>query len=162
MTSFLYRAPSGVAGDVTRPDDTVVESALINSAKAPTAFGVPIKLTAGKIELIEAGDDAADFFGILSRVAPAINGSLVETFGSGTPNVDATQGVVVEGYVNVKCTVGTPVRNGVVYMRVVAAAPKAIGDFEATSDTTNSVALSGVTWSVDGKDSSNVTEIRIK
>jgi len=162
MTSFLYRAPSGVAGDVTRPDDTVVESALINSEVPPVLFGAPVKMTAGKIEAIESGDAATDFFGIISRVAPAINGSLSEAFGSGVPNVDATQGIVVEGYVNVKCTVGTPVRNGIVYMRVTADTGKLVGDLEATADGVANVALVGVTWAIDGKDSSNVTEIRIK
>lgn len=162
MTSFLYRAGSGVAGDITRPDDTVVESAMLNSAKVPTAFGAPVKMTAGVIEKIEVGDVAASLYGFLSRIAPSISGDTVQTFAGATPNADAVQGVVVSGYMNVKCTVGTPARNGIVYMRVVAATGKAIGDLEATSDTTNSVALVGVVWGVDGKDADNVTEIRIK
>ena len=62
----------------------------------------------------------------------------------------------------VACTIGTPVRNGTVYMRVVAAAGKAIGDLEATADGANSVALTGVAWASDGKDSSNVAELKIK
>lgn len=161
MTSILYRASSGIAGDVTRPDNTVVEPGLLNAAQAPTAFGAPVKIVSGKFEKIASGDDAADFYGILSRVAPAISGSLVETFAGGTPNVEAVQGIVREGYVNVVCTIGTPARGGVVYMRVVAATGKAIGDLEATADSTNNVALTGVTWGVDGKDASNVTEIRI-
>lgn len=161
MTAFLYRAPSGVAGDVTRQQDTVVESGLLNASAAPTAFGAPLKIVSGKFEKIASGDDAADFAGILSRVAPSIAGDTAETFASGTPNVESVQGIVVAGYVNVKCTVGTPVRGGAVYMRVVAASGKAIGDLEASSDSTNSVALTGVTWAVDGKDASNVAEIRI-
>ena len=50
MTSILYRASSGVAGDVTRPDNTVVEPGLLNAAKAPTAFGAPVKIVSGKFE----------------------------------------------------------------------------------------------------------------
>lgn len=161
MTAFLYRAPSGVAGDITRQLDTVVESGLLNAAKAPAAFGAPVKITNGKFEKIESGDDAADFFGILSRIAPSIAGDTAQTFASGTPNAESVQGIVRAGYVNVVCTVGTPVRGGAVYMRVVAATGKAIGDLEATADSTNSVALTGVTWAVDGKDASNVAEIRI-
>ena len=161
MTSFLYRAPSGVAGDVTRPDDTIVEPGLLNAAKAPTAFGAPVKIVSGKFEAIEASDTAAVFYGILSRVAPSIAGDLTQTFASGTPNVESVQGIVVKGYVNVVCTQGTPVRGGAVYMRVTAATGKAVGDLEATADGVNNVALPGVTWAVDGKDASNVTEIRI-
>lgn len=161
MTAYLHRAPSGVAGDVTRQQDTVVESGLLNASAAPAAFGAPVKIVSGKFEKIASGDDAADFFGILSRIAPAISGDTAQTFASGTPNTDSVQGIVVKGYVNVKCAVGTPVRGAAVYMRVVAATGKAIGDLEATADSTNSVALTGVTWAVDGKDADGVAEIRI-
>lgn len=161
MTSILYRASSGVAGDVTRPDNTVVESGMLNASVAPSAFGAPVKMTSGKFEAIEAGDTAADFAGILSRIAPAIAGDLVQTFEGGTPNTDSVQGIVVKGYVNVACTIGTPARGGVVYLRVVADTGKAIGDLEATADGTDNVALSGVEWAIDGKDASNITEIRI-
>lgn len=161
MTSILYRASSGVAGDVTRPDDTTVESGLLNAAAAPAAFGAPVKVVNGKFEKIAASDTAAVFYGILSRVAPSIAGDLNQTFAGGTPNASSVQGIVRRGYVNVVCTVGTPARGGAVYMRVTAATGKAVGDLEATADGANSVALPGVTWAVDGKDASNVTEIRI-
>jgi hypothetical protein len=161
MTSFLYRAPSGVAGDVTRPDNTIVEPGLLNAAQAPTAFGAPVKVVNGKFEKIAASDTAAVFYGILSRIAPSIAGDTAQTFADGTPNVESVQGIVRKGYVNVLCKQGTPARGGQVFMRVVAATGKAVGDLEATADGANSVALSGVTWAVDGKDASNVTEIRI-
>lgn len=161
MTSILYRASSGVAGDVTRPDDTVVESGLLNAAKAPTAFGAPVKIVSGKFEKVEASDAATVFYGILSRVAPSIAGDLVQTYAGGTPNASAVQGIVREGYVNVVCTQGTPARGGQVFMRVTADTGKAVGDLETAADSGKCVALTGVTWAVDGKDSSNVTEIRI-
>lgn len=161
MTSYLYRAPAGVAGDVTRPDDTVVEPGLLNAAKAPTAFGAPVKIVSGKFEKVEASDAATVFCGVLSRVAPSIAGDLVQTFAGGTPNTASVQGIVREGYVNVVCTQGTPARGGQVFMRVTADTGKAVGDFETAADSGKCVALTGVTWAVDGKDSSNVTEIRI-
>lgn len=134
MTSILYRASSGVAGDVTRPDNTVVEPGLLNAAKAPTAFGAPVKIVSGKFEAIEASNAATVFYGILSRIAPSIAGDLVQTYAGGTPNAESVQGVVRKGYVNVVCTIGTPVRNDAVHMRIVADTGKAIGDLEATSD----------------------------
>lgn len=134
MTSFLYRAGSGVPGDITRQLDTIVEQALLNSAKVPAAFGLPVKMTAGKLEKIEAGDTAASFYGILTRLSPSIAGDTAQALGAGTPNANAVQGVAVKGYLNVACPVGTPVRNGTVHMRVVADTGKAIGDLEATSD----------------------------
>jgi hypothetical protein len=161
MTSFLYRAPAGVAGDVTRPDDTIVESGLLNAAAAPTAFGAPVKLVSGKFEKIASGDTAAVFAGVLSRVAPSIAGDLVQTYAGGTPNTASVQGIVVKGYVNVVCTQGTPARGGSVFVRVTADTGKAVGDFETAADSGKCVALTGVTWAVDGKDASNIAEIRI-
>ena len=161
MTSYLYRAPSGVAGDVTRQQDTTVESGFLNPNAAPSAFGLPVKTVAGKFEKIESGDTAAVFAGILSRIAPAIAGDTTQTFASGSPNTESVQGFVVKGYVNVVCKVGTPARRGAVYMRVTADTGKYVGDLEATADGANSVLLPGVTWAVDGKDADGVAEIRI-
>jgi len=161
MTSFLYRAPSGVAGDITRQQDTIVEPGLLNASAAPTAFGTPLKIVSGKFEKIASGDAATVFSGVLSRVAPSIAGDTAQTFASGTPNVQSVQGIVVKGYVNVKCAVGTPVRGASVYMRITADTGKAVGDLETAADSGKCVALDGVTWAVDGKDADNVAEIRI-
>ena len=161
MTSFLYRAPSGVAGDITRQQDTIVESGLLNASAAPTAFGTPLKIVNGKFEKIASGDAATVFAGVLSRIAPSIAGDTAQTFASGTPNVQSVQGVVVKGYVNVRCTVGTPARGAAVYVRITADTGKAVGDFETGADSGKCVALTGVTWAVDGKDADNIAEIRI-
>lgn len=162
MVSFVLRAPSGVAGDVTRTDKTVVEPGQLNPAAVPTAYGQPVKLVAGRFNRIAASDPATVFSGVLARIAPGIAGDTTQAFGPGVPNATSTQGVVIEGYVNVLCPIGTPVRGGAVYMRVAVAAGRAIGDFEATADGVNNVLLPNVIWAVDGKDASNVAEIRIR
>lgn len=161
MTSYLYRAPAGVAGDVTRPDNTVVEPGLLNASAAPTAFGAPVKLVSGKFEKIAASDAASVFAGVLSRIAPSIAGDLAQTFAGGTPNTASVQGIVVKGYVNVVCTQGTPVRGASVYVRVTADTGKLVGDFETAADSGKCVAIAGATWAVDGKDATNIAEIRI-
>jgi len=162
MTSFLYRAGAGVPGDVTRINNTIIESATIDPDKAPTASGQAVTMyTNGLLQYISSGATAADFFGILTRMAPSIAGDTGQAYESGTPNQDTTQGVVVRGYVNVLCRQGTPVRNGAVYMRVTAAPNKDVGDLEATADGANSVLLPGVTWACSDKDADNVAEIRI-
>jgi len=161
MASITTRMESGVAGEITRPQDAVVESGLFDTAKVPAAYGLPIKLVAGKVTKIEVGDTAASFYGLLTRQAPSIAGDTAQTFAGATPKSDAVQGLLVRGYANVKCTIGTPVRNGIVYMRVVASGGAA-GDLEATADGVNNVALTGVVWAAAGKDANNVAEIRIK
>lgn len=158
MTAFLYRAGSGVAGDVTRQLDTTIEPGMLDPNVAPTAFGVPVKLVAGKFRRIESGDTAEMFQAILSRVVPSISGDLTQTFQGGSPDPKQIQGFVVRGYVNVICTVGTPVRGGPVYMRVLISN---FGTLDATADGINNVLLVGVTWAVDGKDANNLSEIRI-
>lgn len=165
MPSYLYRAPAGVAGDITRTDETNVEPAMLvaESGTYAQAFGIPMKYASGGIKQFVGGETAADFAGVLVREVPSISGNTAQGFDDTVPNSEQVNGMAVRGYVAVKCKVGTPARGGVVYVRVEADTGKAIGDFEATSDTTKSVALSATqaTWATDGKDADNNAELRI-
>jgi hypothetical protein len=159
--AYLYNAPAGVPGTVTRLQDSVVEPVLLGAAFS--AFGVPFKFNgSGKAIPIAASDAATVFKGILTRSVPSISGNTTETFAGGIPNQEASQGGLRRGFVNVLCTIGTPVKGGIVYMRVVADTGKAVGDLEATADGSNNVALTGVEWAVNGKDADNITELYIK
>lgn len=162
-TAILYSAPAGVPGDLNDILNTVVESWILDPVLTPTDFGVPVKVVDGKIAKIEAGDTAADFYGILSRSVPTMSASLTVDLNTSTPNPNTVSGVVVggPGYVLVKCTIGTPVKGGAVYMRVVAAVGKAVGDLEADADGTDNVLLTNVIWAVAGKDSNNVSAVRV-
>lgn len=162
MTAYLYNAPAGVVGDVTRLQNSVIEPVLLGEAF--TAFGKPFKFdaTTGKAMNIAASDTAAVFAGIITRVIPAISGDLSQTLAGGVPSLTASQGALRRGFCNVLCTVGTPVKGGVVYLRVVAGSGKLVGDLEATADSTNNVALPGVEWAVSGKDADNIAELYIK
>lgn len=162
MSAILYDAPAGVPGDLNDALNTVVESWILDSTLVPTNFGAPVKVVAGKIAKIESGDTAADFYGILSRSVPTAGASLTEILNVSVPNPDTIQGVVVggPGYVLVACTIGTPVKGGAVYMRVTAV-PGAVGDLEATPDGAENVLLPNVTWQVSGKDSNNITAVRV-
>lgn len=153
MTAILYRAPSGVAGDVTRPDDTVVESALINPENAPTAYGVAVAMVNGKIEKL---DDGVMPYGILTRVVPSISGDLGEAFEDGTPNPAAPQGVAVQGYVNVLCLDGDPIRGEVASINFDESAGP-VGAFTAAAGSGSAK----ITWAVAGKDENNLSEVRI-
>lgn len=165
MSAYLYSAPAGVPGDITRVDETNVEPAMLVAVSSTyaQAFGIPMKYATNGISQIEAGDEAADFAGVLVREVPSISGNSNQGLDNTVPNPDQVNGLAVRGYVAVKCTQGTPARGGIVYMRVEADTGKAVGDFEATSDTTKSVALSATqaTWASDGKDANNNAELRI-
>lgn len=160
-TAILKNAPTGFPGDVSRLQDSIVEPIMMGSQFS--GFGLPFKYNgAGKAVPIAAADTAAAFRGILTRMVPSISGNNNQGFDDSIPNLESAQGALKFGYGLVNCKVGTPVRGGVVYMRVVEALPKLVGDFEATADSTNSVALTQCEWATNGKDANGTAEIRIK
>lgn len=165
MPAYLFSAPAGVPGDITRTDESNVEPAMLvaDSGTYAQAFGIPMKYASGGIKQFVGGETAADFAGVLVREVPQISGNNNQGFNDTVPNPDEPQGLCVRGYISVKCKQGTPGRGGIVYVRVIADTGKAIGDFEAVSDTTKSVALSSTqaSWASDGKDSDNNSELRI-
>lgn len=166
MGSILYTAPAGFAGGITRVDDTTVEPGFFAAANFPVAFGQPVKVEAGtgKFLLMGAGSVAADFYGIVAREVPSLGSvSVGQLFADGGPNPVYAHGIVVRGYMNVACVVGTPVRGGIVYVRVTdGGAGKAVGQFEATADGATNVVIPGVSWAVNGKEAStNIAEIRL-
>lgn len=156
---------AGVPGHISRPQVSVIETGVIDPDKAPQAFGVPVKIVGGKIQLWEAADTSAEkFYGVLGLTSPGTPGSMLDAdnkFETGVPNVKQTQNLLVQGYANVICAIGTPARGGDVYVRYKVVSGKKIGDFEATSASGENVKLTGVEWAVDGVDSAKVTELRI-
>lgn len=164
MVSYAFSAPNGVPGSVTRVDESNVEPAMLVAASGTYAqkFGIPMKYVTGGIQQFNGGAEApADFAGVLVREAPSISGNTLAGFDDNTPNPDQVQGLIVRGYVSVKCTSGTPARGGAVYVQTVASGGIAVGDFRTTDDGSNAILLDNVTWASDGKDSSNNAEIRI-
>jgi hypothetical protein len=168
MTSYLYQAPAGVAGDITRVDESNVEPAnlIANGSPStyPQAYGIPVKYATGGVAKFVTGDVAADFAGVLVREVPQISGNTNQGFDDTIPNPDQVTGVCVRGYVNVLCVVGTPARGGVVYVQSTANGGVAVGAFRADgTDSGNAVALSltQASWASDGKDADNNAELRI-
>jgi hypothetical protein len=156
--SYLYNAPAGVPGTVTRLQDSTVDTVLLGEAF--TAFGVPFKFnSAGKAVNIESGDAATLVKGFIARSVPSISGASGEAFGDGAPSQDSPCGGLRKGFISVKCNVGTPVKGGQVFIRNVAATGKPVGSLETAAVTDEVVALPGVEWAVNGKDSNNITEI---
>lgn len=171
MVSYLYQSPSGVPGDITRADDSVVEPVNLVAPFA-TAFGLAMKYAAGAngapegITPMVAADAAALFCGVLVRGAPAISGSSSnEAFDVATPNSAQIQGLCTKGYVSVKVNAGTPVRGQIVGVVQTASSGHPAGAFEVAT-TGNNVPLTGtvvgnVTWAADGVDVNGYGEIRI-
>lgn len=166
MPAYLYSAPAGVPGDITRPDESNVEPAMLVAISSvyAQAFGIPVKYNTGGISQIEASDAATVFAGVLIREAPSIAGNDSQGFDDAVPNPDQPQGFCVRGYVSVKCAAGTPVRGGIVYMQVVANGGVVVGAFRADgTDAGNAVALTATqaSWASNGKDADGNAELRI-
>lgn len=172
MPAYLFKAPSGVPGDITRTDETNVEPAMLvgvgtSPAVYPTAFGIPVKYVAGGIQQYNGGaETAASFAGVLIREVPSIAGDIGSdsVFNPCTPLPTQLQGLAVRGYVSVLCAAGTPARGGVVYTQITANAGVAVGSFRADgTDSGNAVALAAAQaeWASDGKDADTIAELRI-
>lgn len=163
--AYLYQAPAGIPGDITRTDESNVEPAKLVALSSVfvQAFGVAMRYVSGGIQQFTTGLTKADFAGVLVREVPSISGNTAAGFTDNIPNPEQVAGLLVRGYVSVKCTAGTPARGGVVYVRIVAATGRPIGAFEADSDSSNSVALDAVQaeWASDGKDADSNAELRI-
>lgn len=165
--SFLYQAPAGVPGDVSRPDESNLEPAMLVAASTVFAqsYGIPVKYVAGGIQQFNGGaETAADFAGVLCRVAPAISGDTQQSFSADVPYSLVPQGLMVRGYVSVLCAAGTPARGGVVYVQIIANGGVAVGSFRADgTDSGNAIALTATQaeWATDGKDASSISELRI-
>jgi len=162
MTAYLKNAPVGFAGDVSRPDVSVIApAALVALASVYVQrFGEAMRYVTGGIQQWTTGLTKAAFAGVLIREVPGISGSSVD---ENIPNPDQVGGLMTSGFVIVKCTAGTPARGGVVYVRIVSATDRPIGAFEADSDSTNSVALDAnqAEWATDGKDVDGMAELRL-
>lgn len=141
--------PAGFAGTTSRSAGAIIDTIKVDATV--TAFGRPVATNAG---VAVAATTVAGITGVIVRSVPS---TLEES--SGAPKVGAFHGRQRKGFVAVKCAVGTPARDGAVYMRTVAASGKLVGDLEATADGSNNAVVPGWTWAVDGKDANGIAEI---
>lgn len=162
MTAYLFNPPSGVPGSVSRSDQTLVEPIMLGTPHAQK-YGIPMKINGSGQAIPFAGSEtAADFKGVLARAVPGISDSaLNQGFDDNIPHATVPQGLVTRGFISVICTIGTPLRDGPVYVRVVAAGPALVGDFEATADGSNNVLLPTVVFAQPGKDAFNNAELKL-
>lgn len=166
MPAYLYNAPAGVPGDITRTDESNTEPGMLiaNASVFAQAFGIPLKYASGGFQQFTGSEAATAFAGVLIRNAPSIGGNSNQGLNDAVPNPDQPQDVLVRGYVSVICVAGTPARGGVVYVQITANGGVAVGAFRADgTDGGNAVALTNTqaSWATDGKDANNNAELRV-
>lgn len=164
--AYLKQAPTGVPGDITRPDESNVEPAMLVAASSVYAqsFGIPMKYVVGGIQQFNGGAETApDFAGVLVREVPSISGSVTAGLTDNTPYPAVPQGLLVRGYINVFCQHGTPVRGAPPYIQIIASGGIPVGAFRADADGGNAVVLTATQaeWASDGLDASGNAELRV-
>ena len=135
MVAYPYQMPSGIAGNVTRPEVSTIEQFILNQTTPPLAFGVPVKNVSAKIQPIAGGDLSSAIIGFLARPYPT-SGNGTDGLGVATPNKALPGDVLKRGYINVVVGGTTaPVSGGTVYVRVAnPSTGKVVGDVEAAPD----------------------------
>jgi hypothetical protein len=152
--------PAGIPGAVNRASTATIEPQQLDVTNYPTAYGVPVAIDAAShnTRKILAGDVAASIYGMYVRPYPTNNNT--DGLGVGTPPVSGLCSILKRGYINVKLNVGTAVKNGTVYVRVAAnGANTIIGGIEATSDTTNTIAMPSNCYFTGPADPNGMAEI---
>lgn len=153
--AILYRMPSGIPGDVSRPSQSTIEPGVFDSANTFASYGIPVKKVSGKIRPVASGDAASVIIGLLVRPYPTASSQ--DPIGTSTPPTSGMGDVLRRGYMTVKNNAGTPADGGTVYVRVAAAAAgKPIGGIEAASDSTNTVVMAGAVFKNAGDANGNV------
>lgn len=166
--AYLFQAPNGIPGDITRTDETNVEPALqvVQGSDFPKV-GMGVKYTSDGAGIqVPSGDAATAFAGVMAREVPGISNSIADdaSFSPNTPLITEPVGLVVRGYVTVLCAVGTPVRGGIVYWQVTDHSGVKAGSFRADgTDSGNAVALTATQaeWATNGTDADLNAELRI-
>jgi hypothetical protein len=150
--SFLYRMPSGIAGDVQRHEHATIEPGIFDASYPCLKFGILIKTVSGKVRPIASADVIATVQkGFLVRPfpiqEPIASTAADELLGGGAPNIAYAANVMKRGYMTVLVGAGgatafaSIVKDDPVYCRQLAAvAPLvgSVGDIEAGSATGNS------------------------
>lgn len=152
---------NGFAGTYARTPDCIIDTHPVVAGGVNVYFGDPvIDAGAGAIKKADATATAANFVGIaacevktaLSYTAPNDGGYFV---------ADEAAAILQRGSISAVCQVGTPAKNGKVYLRVAvnSAIPAGVvGGLEAAADGNNTVELTNCRWG-STKDANGVASL---
>lgn len=163
MVSFPYTMPCGIPGTVTRVTSYPnIEAQMLDQTSPPTAFGLAVAMSSGKIILYPASVSVQPY-GFLVRPYPT-SGNGTDGLGTAVPNKAFPADVLVSGYINVKVQNSTsPTKNGTVYIRNASATSgQVLGGIETVSTANNFPLVNTggqVCYFTGGMDANNNAEI---
>lgn len=152
----LADVPAGVAGDMTRTGDAIVEPAQFATEEDVVPGRAVAYNDDGKVEYF-TDPITQKVIGFVVRAYPATSGYPEST------NIPAGRiiGVLRRGYALVVCSNGTPAQGNPVYMYITASGGHKVGDFSAVEDSTNTTKISGATWGSSGVSADKLAEVAI-
>ena len=159
--AFLYRMPAGIPGDVTRHEGARIEQQLLDADYPVTLYGLPVKMTSGKIRPM-ASADTEQPYGFLVRPYPTQVASSpnVPLTSAAVPPTEGIVDVLVAGYMTVKIEENTPAKNGAVYYRKTQTSPEVLlGRLETADVSSEGTAITGCIF-MGTADSDGNVEIR--
>jgi hypothetical protein len=146
----------GFAGRFARMPDSIIATRPNNDAVS-IIFGSALMASTNGVANITAAFTAADFIGVAgAEVKSALSYADQGSGGEYLPTEPVS--VFQRGSISVLCPNDVPELNGAVYIRVVAATGRNIGDWETTADGTNNILIPNAQWG-SGKDNNNVAEL---
>lgn len=141
--AYQFAMPSGIAGDVSRAQHATIEAQLLDTTGYPLAYGVPVKMVAGKIRGITTGDTVSTrVYGFYVRPYPTNSGQ--DALGAQTIPASGICNILVRGYmmVFVGFNAAGASKGSAVYARVgVAFRTLPLGEVEGATDAGDTFAI---------------------
>ena len=117
--AFQFRMGAGFPGDVNRTHPASIIAGLMDQTNIVRLFGDIVLTGTNAYRGILSSDTATlNAAGVAVRPYPTqqASGGMSSTFGVGAPATNQPLDIINDGYVIVKCNVGTPAKGGAVYV----------------------------------------------
>lgn len=154
--AYLLRMPAGIPGALTRLEACTVVPEVYAASNYPTAFGVPVKFSSGKISKLTGSEGSTDIVGWLVRPYPTQYTSS-EALETSTPNPSTVADIMKRGYMTIHFGGTTAAKGGQVYVRVTAGdSGNAVGNIEEGADGGECIAVTNCFFTGAADASGNV------
>jgi hypothetical protein len=140
----------GFAGRYAQQPDMIIDTEIIDGSSDNVYFGEAVIDTGdGTVTKADAGATAANFVGVACAEVKTVPALYDDQNAGGFYAALEAAAIFKRGIVSVVCNVGSPAKNGVVYLRTVIdeeAGNIIIGGFEAEDDSEKVVEITNCAW----------------
>jgi hypothetical protein len=135
--------PAGFPGMINRRDQATIQPEILDPTNGPTAYGVFVKMTSGKILALAGGEDHTAIVGLIARPYPVQETSTPggALGASPAPNLALPGDIMKRGYMTILLSFGTAAKGAAVYVSVNNAGGNAVGAIGDNSDSSHCVAV---------------------